>query len=64
MPCEPDPAIQEALGIQDGDFNMMDFYDEFWKPFGELLTDMEKEGMLVDRCYSFTWLLLRVCEGP
>ena len=29
---------------------MLDFYNDFWKPFGELLTDMEKEGFLVNRC--------------
>jgi DNA polymerase I-like protein with 3'-5' exonuclease and polymerase domains len=28
---------------------MADVYDSFWMPFGELLTDLEKEGFLVDR---------------
>jgi DNA polymerase I len=25
-----------------------DFYWEFWRPFGELLTDIEREGIMVD----------------
>jgi len=24
-------------------------YERYWRPFGELLTDMEREGMLVNR---------------
>ncbi|XP_043691379.1 DNA polymerase I A, chloroplastic/mitochondrial-like isoform X2 [Telopea speciosissima] len=28
-----------------------DFYEEYWRPFGELLVQMETEGMLVDRAY-------------
>ncbi|XP_027369033.1 DNA polymerase I A, chloroplastic/mitochondrial-like isoform X2 [Abrus precatorius] len=31
--------------------NMYDFYNEYWRPFGELLVMMESEGMLVDRAY-------------
>ncbi|XP_010545542.1 PREDICTED: DNA polymerase I A, chloroplastic/mitochondrial [Tarenaya hassleriana] len=31
--------------------SMLDFYQEFWRPFGELLVKMEAEGMLVDREY-------------
>ncbi|KAK4851578.1 hypothetical protein QYF36_016504 [Acer negundo] len=30
---------------------MFDFYQEYWKPFGEILVKMETEGMLVDRAY-------------
>ncbi|CAH2036364.1 unnamed protein product [Thlaspi arvense] len=30
---------------------MLDFYHEFWRPFGELLVTMEAEGILVDREY-------------
>ncbi|XP_052736254.1 DNA polymerase I A, chloroplastic/mitochondrial isoform X1 [Vigna angularis] len=30
---------------------MYDFYNEYWRPFGELLVMMESEGMLVDRAY-------------
>jgi len=29
-------------------FNMFDFYQNFWRPFGALLTDMEDAGVLVD----------------
>jgi DNA polymerase-1 len=31
--------------------SMFDFYEEYWRPFGELLVKMETEGMLVDRAY-------------
>lgn len=47
-PCNPDREIHDALGL--GSYNMLDFYNDYWKPFGELLTDMEKLGMLVNRC--------------
>ncbi|ESQ30390.1 hypothetical protein EUTSA_v10011195mg [Eutrema salsugineum] len=30
---------------------MLDFYHEFWRPFGEVLVKMEAEGILVDREY-------------
>ncbi|XP_058760301.1 DNA polymerase I A, chloroplastic/mitochondrial-like isoform X1 [Vicia villosa] len=30
---------------------MYDFYNEYWRPFGEILVQMEAEGMLVDRSY-------------
>ena len=30
------------------DKNQFDFYVENWRPFGELLTDMEREGIMVD----------------
>ncbi|CAI8586837.1 unnamed protein product [Vicia faba] len=30
---------------------MYDFYNEYWRPFGEILVQMETEGMLVDRSY-------------
>ncbi|XP_059662506.1 DNA polymerase I A, chloroplastic/mitochondrial-like [Cornus florida] len=30
---------------------MFDFYMKYWRPFGELLVEMETEGMLVDRAY-------------
>ena len=29
--------------------NMWEMYQHFWRPFGTLLTDMEKEGMMVNR---------------
>ncbi|XP_019193613.1 PREDICTED: DNA polymerase I B, chloroplastic/mitochondrial-like [Ipomoea nil] len=31
--------------------NMLNFYERYWLPFGELLVHMETEGMLVDRAY-------------
>ncbi|KAF8023827.1 hypothetical protein BT93_F1109 [Corymbia citriodora subsp. variegata] len=31
--------------------SMLDFYNEYWRPFGEILVKMEAEGMLVDRTY-------------
>ena len=30
---------------------MWDFYKEWWLPFGELLTEMEKEGIKVNTDY-------------
>ncbi|CAA3033489.1 DNA polymerase I B, chloroplastic mitochondrial-like [Olea europaea subsp. europaea] len=30
---------------------MFNFYEKYWRPFGELLVKMETEGMLVDRAY-------------
>ncbi|CAH2040576.1 unnamed protein product [Thlaspi arvense] len=31
--------------------SMFNFYEKYWQPFGELLVNMESEGMLVDRTY-------------
>lgn len=28
---------------------MLTLYVKYWQPFGELLTDMEQQGMLIDR---------------
>lgn len=36
-------------GVRKG--NMYGFYTEYWRPFGDLLVQMESEGMLVDRNY-------------
>ena len=33
-------------------FNMYEFYANFWRPFGSLLTDMEHKGVLADQT---TW---------
>lgn len=47
MKCEMDPALQP---LEMGRCrNMWEMYKDFWRPFGELLTDMEKEGMMVNR---------------
>lgn len=44
-------AIQEATG--ESTEMMIHLYHKYWQPFGLLLTDMEKEGMSVNRCASF-----------
>lgn len=36
-------------GVGEG-YTMWNLYCDYWMPFGELLTDMEREGMMVDRC--------------
>lgn len=45
--CEMDRRVQEASG-RPAD-TMMATYADYWHPFGLLLTDMEKEGMAVNR---------------
>ncbi|KAL5972697.1 hypothetical protein ACLOJK_039502 [Asimina triloba] len=30
---------------------MFDFYEEYWRPFGQVLVEMEGQGMLVDRAF-------------
>uniref|UniRef100_A0A803LSZ9 DNA-directed DNA polymerase n=1 Tax=Chenopodium quinoa TaxID=63459 RepID=A0A803LSZ9_CHEQI len=39
--------------IMEGNYrgNMLNFYENYWQPFGRLLVQMETEGMLVDRAY-------------
>ena len=37
-----------GTAVQDT-YSMWDFYCDNWRPFGELLTDMEREGFLVNR---------------
>eukprot|EP01018_Ginkgo_biloba_P010389 Gb_07861 [translate_table: standard] len=50
-------SLREKLKCMDWVFqgvskgNMYDFYQEYWRPFGELLVQMESEGMLIDREY-------------
>ncbi|VFQ68579.1 unnamed protein product [Cuscuta campestris] len=36
-------------GVYEG--SMLNFYERYWLPFGELLVQMETEGVLVDRAY-------------
>ena len=36
--------------------DMLTLYMKYWRPFGELLTDMEKQGIMIDREH------LRRCE--
>jgi len=59
MACDasiPGPSQREA------DYNMWHMYERYWQPFGKLLTDMEKEGMLVNRCAAV--VLCLVCRSP
>eukprot|EP00887_Chlorella_sp_A99_P005000 scaffold4.g5000.t1 len=47
---QPDPHVvadYETAGVRVE--SMWDVYCHFWRPFGELLTDMEATGMAVDR---------------
>uniref|UniRef100_A0A804KIY6 DNA-directed DNA polymerase family A palm domain-containing protein n=1 Tax=Musa acuminata subsp. malaccensis TaxID=214687 RepID=A0A804KIY6_MUSAM len=48
----------------DGTFRgtMYDFYEEFWRPFGVLLVQMESEGMHVDRSYLLKIEKLAITE--
>ena len=32
--------------------NLWEFYLKYWLPLGELLTEMEREGMLLDRIHT------------
>jgi DNA polymerase-1 len=50
-------ALSERLsemkwgGKPPNDRSMLDFFDEYIAPFGELLTDLERNGILVDTAY-------------
>lgn len=46
-PCEMDVGVQQVANMRGA--TMMDTYNKYWHPFGLLLTDMEKEGMAVNR---------------
>lgn len=53
MPCGasiPGKDEQHSPELYPEGYNMWEMYLRYWQPFGELLTDMEREGMLVDRC--------------
>ena len=41
---------------------MYDFYEEYWRPFGVLLVQMESEGMLVDRTHLLEIEKLAITE--
>ena len=51
-PCVMDAQVRQAIHAATGDQPemMMDMYKKYWQPFGLLLTDMEKDGMSVNRC--------------
>ena len=59
MACEMDPAVKASLR-RVGDLSQWNLYESFWQPFGELLTDMEKEGFLVDRCFPYLHILMPI----
>ncbi|KAK8966669.1 hypothetical protein KSP40_PGU014101 [Platanthera guangdongensis] len=50
-------SLKEKLEAMDWVFegtrkgSMYKFYEEYWRPFGNLLVNMEAEGLLVDRAY-------------
>lgn len=49
MPCEEQSIPVTPPPESGGHYSMWDMYRRYWQPFGELLTDMEREGMQVDR---------------
>ena len=46
-----DARVKHAIHAATGESTemMMDMYKKYWQPFGLLLTEMEKEGMSVNR---------------
>ena len=44
-------AVGDEVGRGYNDQSMLDFFDEYIAPFGELLTDLERNGILVDTAY-------------
>ena len=46
--CQINPPVALACNMRPG-WTMWDLYEKFWQPFGGLLVDMERAGMLVDR---------------
>ena len=60
MDAKVQQAVQQATGLKNDE--MFEMYGKYWLPFGLLLTDMEKEGMSVNRS---AWLnldaILRQC---
>eukprot|EP00798_Chlamydomonas_sp_ICE-L_P008789 gene8789-33658_t len=42
--------LSDVMGVDPNIYrSLYQFYQEYWVEFGQLLTDMEKEGMMVDR---------------
>ncbi|KAK9839857.1 hypothetical protein WJX81_006741 [Elliptochloris bilobata] len=48
-PCTMDKDVRDATGHGGEVYTMLDLYNDYWRPFGALLTDMEKAGMMVNR---------------
>lgn len=57
MECRFDADVTAATGAGGDGYTMLDMYNGYWRPFGELLTDMEHEGMMVNRCALITRVL-------
>lgn len=51
-----DARVQRATG--ETNMKMMDMYKKYWRPFGLLLTDMEQEGMSVNRSDHCIFLIV------
>ncbi len=49
MPVEPCKVLTGENPEFRNCATMWDFYLQYWRPFGELLVDMERNGMLVDK---------------
>jgi len=46
----PEQQQQQQQQVQDiGSYTLLDLYEDYWRPFGEVLTDMESEGVCVNR---------------
>lgn len=44
------PYLQQRLAdTAEGGYSLWHVYEDYWKPFGKLLTDMEAEGVKVNR---------------
>lgn len=50
-PCVMDKRVQHAVQAATGQSTemMIGMYNKYWQPFGLLLTDMERQGMSVNR---------------
>jgi DNA polymerase I len=54
MPCEAEAVLAPpAAAYPEREdmprYSLWHMYQRYWQPFGDLLTEMEKEGMLVDK---------------
>lgn len=55
-----DDRVQQASNMRGK--SMMDTYNKYWHPFGLLLTDMEKEGMSVNRSAKISLFTVLLCS--
>jgi len=49
MRVDADRALADATPVGAPTYTMWNLYVDYWRPFGELLTDMEAAGVYVDR---------------